>query len=481
VSLVRKTTFFRIGRIGTAVAVLVGSFLLAEVLLRVCLSQQKLREGIYRASGLTVQFEGFSMGIFGGVALRGVTATGAQGDSLSVRSVFARPNLWAGLRGRLQLEDVRLQDVRFVRMERAKAVEQALQPTVDSAVESPHGGKKGGVGLGEFLRLAKRIQVANAGVDWMKANGSVRTQLEGIDFRYEETAPGEGTGEVSVQRGIWQEALAVDTVNAKLTLTHELLAVADFSAQCGGGKLQGRGTLRLNREAPFEVTLSADAVDLASMSRELPSLRVGGKAEARFRMEGLWGAQQTWTGDGELTVSDGMFKGLALLQMLGQVFQVQELANLTAKKAHSKIRVSQRNVYLDGLQIDAGDVQLFAPGEVDFKRALSLHAQISLAEHMIKGKALQLFDKRFSAPDAEGRRSLAFQVTGTLDKPKTDLMDKLVGENLGEMVGGALGGVLDQFLGGLLKPRKTAKPAATPEALPEPKAEASEGTSVRPR
>lgn len=480
-SLVRKTTFFRIGRMGTAFAVLVGLLLLAEVLLRVGLSQQKVRERIFRASGLTVQFESFSMGIFGGVALKGVTATGVQGDSLSVQSVFARPNLWAALRGRLQLEDVRVQDVRFIRMERAKAPEQVLQPGVDSAVESLQDGKKGGVGLGKLLRLAKRIRVANAGVDWMKANGSVRTQLEGIDFLYEETAPGEGTGEVSVQRGMWQEALAVDTVNAKLTVTHGVLAVSDFTAQCGGGRLQGSGTLRLDREAPFGIILSAGSVDLASMSRELPSLRVAGKAEAQFKMEGNWGAQQTWTGDGEVTVSDGMFKGLALLQMLGQVFQVQELANLTARRAYSKIRVAQRKVYLDGLQIDAGDVQLFAPGEVDFKRALSLHARISLAEHMIKGKALQLFDKRFSAADVEGRRALAFQVTGTLDKPKTDLMDKLVGENLGEIVGGALGGVLDQFLGGLLKPRKTAKPEATPEGSPEPKTESGEGTSVRPR
>jgi hypothetical protein len=89
-----------------------------------------------------------------------------------------------------------------------------------------------------------------------------------------------------------------------------------------------------------------------------------------------------------------------------------------------------------------------------------LQAQISLPEQMLRGKALQLFDKRFSSTDGAGRRSLAFQVTGTLDKPQTDLLDKLVGDNIGAVVGGALGGVVDQFLGGFLKSRKPAKQEA---------------------
>jgi hypothetical protein len=172
-----------------------------------------------------------------------------------------------------------------------------------------------------------------------------------------------------------------------------------------------------------------------------------------------------------------MFKGLGVLQMLGQIFQVQELAQLRARKAHSQVRIADKKVSLESLQIDAGDIQLTAPGVIDFKRALSLQAQISLPAQMIRGKALQLFDKRFSPADGAGRRSLAFQVTGTMGKPQTDLLDKLVGDNLGAVVGGALGGVVDQFLGGFLKPRKPAKPeveedgpknlAPNPQAKPQ--------------
>jgi hypothetical protein len=444
-----------------------GFVFLAVCLLRAGLSTKRVEEKLNAASGMTVRFEDFSIGWLGGVDLRGVTATGGGGDSFSVRSVFVRPNLWAGIRGRLRFEEVRLRDIRFVRMERAKAPDQSSQANPDGTTDSSVAEKKGAVRVRDILGLARRIEVTNAGLDWMKASGSVRAQAEGIDFRYEETALGKGVGEVTVQRGVWQELLAVDALRAKVLREDDVLTIPDFFARCGDGKLVGTGSLHLSREAPFVVSLSAAGVDLGTMSRELPTVRAAGKADANFRLEGLMGEQPTWTGAGELTVSDGMFKGLALLQMLGQVFQVQELAQLTARKAHAKIRIAQRKAYLEGLDVDAGDIQLHAPGEVDFKRSLSLNAQISLAESMIKGKALQFFGNRFSPPDAAGRRSLSFQVTGTLDHPKTDLMEKLVGENLGEIVGGALGGVLDQFLGGLLKPRKNAKTAPKADATPD--------------
>ena len=462
---------------------MMGVVFFAMWLLRLGLSRKRVEDKLNAASGMTVQFEDFSIGVFGGVELRGVTATSVGGDSLAVRSISVRPNLWEGIRGRLRFEDVLLQDIRFVRMERAKAPEQPSPLNSGEPSDASVAEKKGASRLLDMLGLAKRIQVTNAGLDWMKPNGSVRAQAEGIDFRYEEAAHGKGRGEVTLQRGVWQELLSVDSLHAKIQREGDHLTVPDFFARCGDGKLVGTGSLQLSSEAPFGVTLSAVGVDLGSMSRDLPSVRVTGKADANFRLGGLMGVQQTWTGDGEVTVSDGMFKGLALLQMLGQVFQVQELAQLAARKAHSKIRIGHRKAYLENLEVDAGSIQLLAPGEVDFKRGLALHAQISLAEGMLRGRALQLLGNRFSPPDSRGRRSLAFEVNGTLDNPKTNLMEKLVGENLGEIVGGALGGVLDQFLGGVLKPKRNAKAETNtvPSADAGPNTEAGGGPSIKPQ
>ncbi len=443
---------------------LVCFFIVVVVLMRIGLSKKSIQGSIARSSGMEVQFEDFSVGILGQVDLKRVTASRANGDSLAAESVSVRPNLWSALKGRLQFEDVRVQGVRFVRIERPKTQEAVGKPKDETASEFRLDGAKSASGVRDLFRLAKRVQVSNAGVDWMKANGSVRTQLEGIEIKFEGTRSGDGVGEVRVQRGVWQEFLVVDSLEAKISIKGDLLSVSDFSANCGGGRLGGDASLEFDASAPFKMKVSAEGVDLDTMSRELPSLRISGKAEASLELEGHLGEQWTWVGLGEITVEDGMFKGLALLQMLGQVFQVQELVNLKARKAHSKIRIARRTVALEGLHIDAGDVQLSAPGEVDFKRALSLQARISLPDHMIKGKALQLFDKRFSPPDADGRRSLAFQVSGSLDKPRTDLVEKLVGDNLGEIVGGALGGVFEQVLGGLLKPRKTSKTEARQEA-----------------
>lgn len=467
---VSKPNLFRIGIVAS---VLLGFLLLAEGSVRIGLSERRLRDGMSRATGMAVQFEHCSVGMLGGVSLRGLTATNGNGDSFSAQWVFVRPSLWAALRGRLKFVEVCVDQVRFVRMERAAKVSVAAQASEGSAKTAEDAKTAGPNGILKVFGIANRVTVTNAALDWMKANGSVRTQLEGADLRYEETMPGEGRAELSALRGLWQELVAVDAVHARLMLQGEKLSLQEFTAQCGGGRIAGAGGVTFGEQVRFDVGLSVEGVDLGKMSQELPALRVSGLADGRLQMEGVAQQQQTWVGGGDLTVTDGMFKGLGVLQMLGQIFQVPELAQLRARRAHSKIRIADKQVSLEGLAIDAGEIQLTAPGRVDFKRALSLQAQISLPEQMIRGKALQLFDKRFSAVDGAGRRSLAFQVTGTLDKPQTDLLEKLVGDNLGAVVGGALGGVVDQFLGGFLKPRKPAKPDA--------KKDGAEGAASKPQ
>jgi hypothetical protein len=60
---------------------------------------------------------------------------------------------------------------------------------------------------------------------------------------------------------------------------------------------------------------------------------------------------------------------------------------------------------------------------------------------------------------------VAFQVTGTAQNPKTDLMERVVGGDLGKLVGG--------LLGGFLKPRKAEVPEAK-ETKPASSAESTE-------
>lgn len=447
-------------RFGIVASVLLGFLLLAEGLLRLGLSEQRVRNAMDRVTGMAVQFERCSVGMLGGVSLEGLTATSPAGDSLSAQSVLLRPSLWACLRGRLTFLEVRVDQVRFVRIDKAAKVSEAVHGA-EGAEENTEGGKTTASSrILKVFGMTKGLVVSNAAVDWMKANGSVHAQVEGAGLRYEETSPGKGSLELVAQRGMWQELVAVDAVHARLKLQDERLSIQECTAKCGGGELVVSGSLGLDGPLHFGAGLSLDGVDLEKMSQALPSLRLSGLANGRLELEGLALEQQAWAGGGELTVSNGMFKGLSVLQMLGQIFQVQELAQLRARRAHSKIRIADSKVYLEGLEVDAGEIQLSAPGVVDFKRALSLQAQISLPEQMLRGKALQLFDKRFSSTDGAGRRSLAFQVTGTLDKPQTDLLDKLVGDNIGAVVGGALGGVVDQFLGGFLKSRKPAKQEA---------------------
>jgi len=60
--------------------------------------------------------------------------------------------------------------------------------------------------------------------------------------------------------------------------------------------------------------------------------------------------------------------------------------------------------------------------------------------------------RSFSPPDADGRRAISFHIGGTLEKPSTNILEKVATDGIG--------GVVNQLLEGFLKSRKTEpKPA----------------------
>ena len=158
--------------------------------------------------------------------------------------------------------------------------------------------------------------------------------------------------------------------------------------------------------------------------------------------------QASWVGGGHLEVRDGMFPRVEFLQAIGQLFHIGELAALKLRLGEVRFRVGEGYVWLDQCRLDGGDIVLAVPGKISFGGALDLNSQLSLPESALGGKLGQILGSRFGPPDSEGRRSVVFQVTGTAERPKTDLMERVVGGDLGKVVGGVLEG--------LFKPRKAA-------------------------
>jgi len=257
------------------------------------------------------------------------------------------------------------------------------------------------------------------------------------------------------------EMVRFKDVRSGLRLHDGVLEAEGLEAACGEGLVKGAALVALEPPQMFSCWVEATDVDLEKMSAELPSLRIAGKARAAFHMQGAASEEASWTGAAKLEVEEGKFKGISLFQMLGQIFQIQELTNFRVRQGLVSLRIAEEKIWLDELNIDGGDLALSAPGTVDFRRNLALNAKLVVPERLLSGRVAQMLSNGFSAPDAAGLRSIVFQVGGTLDKPSTNLMEKVVGEGLG--------GIVNQLLGGFLKQKKAEKVDATEAAPGVPK------------
>jgi hypothetical protein len=236
------------------------------------------------------------------------------------------------------------------------------------------------------------------------------------------------------------------------------LSIPDLAAKSGGGHIAVSAKATFAEPGiPFEVKASLQNVDLARTNAETPSLRLGGIADGNLDLHGTSLKSAAVSGSGSLHLKDGFFKGLSLLQLLGQIFQINELANLKIRQGDAQFTISDRKIHLEPLILRSDDLAFQASGPLDFDKRLALQARLGLPERLLKSKNFQGFLDRFSPPDAEGRRSIDFQITGSLDKPRTNLVEKIVSEGAGNL--------LQQVIGNFLKP-KSPPQKDSPEQVP---------------
>ena len=389
-----------------------------------------------------------------------LTASNSGGSSLSANEAYVKLELLPLLTGRLVFREIRVEGLRLVCIEPprpqggesgARAGESASGPQEKNPNET-----NGSNGLGnavarrlELLKTLRSLTVANASMDWQLADGRTKLQMEGVALSLRLNDKNAGSGELTVNRCTWMDVIVLKAGRAEMKLADGTLRMETIKAGCGEGVVSGSAEAALLSPQTFALRLNADDVDLEKMSDELPNLRLSGKAQGALQIEGSLVDEASWKGGAKLEIRDGKLRGVNLLQMLGQIFQIQEISNFQIKQGVAKVRIAERKMWLDELKLDGGDLSLSAPGTLDFERNLALNAKLSVPERLLNGRVAQLLSRGFSAPDGAGLRSIGFQVSGTLDKPSTNLMDKVVGEGLG--------GVVNQLLGGFLKPRKVEK------------------------
>ena len=141
----------------------------------------------------------------------------------------------------------------------------------------------------------------------------------------------------------------------------------------------------------------------------------------------------------ELILHDGQLRQYNLLVALGQIFQIEELTQLHLEQANAKYHLTPGLVNIDELLLRSANIRLSATGTVSFRGKLHLTSQLAINDK-IKSQLFKPMRANFKPTTDPGYSAVDFEVTGTLDRPKTNLLEKVVGRDLKDLVNSFWGG-----------------------------------------
>jgi type II secretion system protein N len=292
----------------------------------------------------------------------------------------------------------------------------------------------------------RRVTVKNGDFIFLDQTGRLVASFTGVDFRTNIRSPQALYGDAEVARISLRDRFFLDQLHSPLRYEPDVLELSKISARVADGEVNGYFAIQPEAEdAPFTTSVNFRDVVADQIVEHAggPKGMVKGKLEGNFQASGKTGDAEALVGKGEIYLREGRVEQYRLLVLLGQVLQIEELQELQLEQAEAKYRLSPGLVTLDELTLRSPNIRLTASGTVRFDGALQLNSQLAINER-IRGQLFRAIRDNFHTIDDPGYSAIEFQVGGTLDRPSTNLVERLVGRDISSMLNSFFGGKKDR-------------------------------------
>jgi type II secretion system protein N len=286
--------------------------------------------------------------------------------------------------------------------------------------------------------------------------------FQGVGFRAAISNASALKGNARVAKVSLRDRFSIQQLKSPLRYDANGLDLSQISARIGGGDVTGRFTMQPEtEESPFHVEMKFRGVQADQIITEAggPSGVLQGKLEGSLETDGRTTDPDALAGSGEVFLHDGQLRQYNLLVALGQLFQIEELTQLHLDQAEAKYHLSSGTVTIDELVLRSANIHLSAVGTVTFRGKLHLNSRLAINEK-IREQLFKPIRNRFQPTEEPGYSAVDFEVSGTLERPKTNLLEKVVGRDLKDLVNSFWGGK------GEKPKKKKGAPSNTDESTP---------------
>ena len=260
-------------------------------------------------------------------------------------------------------------------------------------------------------------------------------------------------GETRVAKITLRDRMFLEDLRAGLLYDPGTLVLSDIKARVGKGELAGNFSIEPQRkDSPFTVHARFGRVQADDLVTQAGGTKgtVRGVLQGTLEAGGELGNTEALTGAGTIQLHEGHVQQFALLVAIGQVLQIEELTQLDLEQAQAHYHLAANSVLVDELLLRSPNLRLNAAGTVSFNGKLALEATLTINDK-IRAQLFRAIRDNFAAGTEPGEYTLPFHISGTLEKPKTDLMERAIGIDAKN-----IGGVIDALLGrGKVKKKNT--------------------------
>lgn len=343
-------------------------------------------------------------------------------------------------------------------------MEQPLPAPVEKTIRS----------AADFASEIHKIILVDGNFRFLDRSGGLVANFGGVGFRASLSNSSALHGNARVANVSLRDHFFLQQLKSPVRYDGDGLNLAQISAHTGGGEISGKFSIQPESDdSPFHIEMKFRNVEADQLIGEAggPTGVLQGRLEGTLQADGKTTEAEALTGTGEVVLHDGQVRQYDLLVALGQIFQIEELTQLHLEQADAKYHLSPGVVNVDQLNLRSANIRLSATGTVSFRGKLHLSSRLAINEK-VRGQLFKPLRAKFQPTDDPEYSAVDFEVTGTLDRPKTNLLERVVGRDLKDLVNSFFGGGKGD------KPKKKkgakAEDGTSPEPVPDQSAPPAE-------
>jgi type II secretion system protein N len=297
-----------------------------------------------------------------------------------------------------------------------------------------------------FVPEVRRVNLSGGNFRFLDRSGNMVAAFEGVAFRSSVRNAVALRGNAHVAKVSLRDRFFLQQLKSPLQYDPTNLELSQVSAHVGGGDVMGHFSMQPETEdSPFTVDVKFRNVEADQIVADAggPKDVVHGKLEGSFQAAGKTADPNALAGTGEIFLRDGQVRQYSLLVAVGQVLQIEELTQLHLEQAQAKYHISPGVVTVDELILRSPNIQLSATGMITFGGKLRLESRLTINEK-IRSQLFKPIRANFRPTEEPGYSAVDFEVSGTVEHPKTNLLEKVVGRDLKDLVNSFWGGKSDR-------------------------------------